>query len=54
MKTLPLALAALLATTAAGFAQTEDMSQPLAPKDVHWSFESPVGTFDRAAWQRGF
>jgi ubiquinol-cytochrome c reductase cytochrome c1 subunit len=54
MKTLPLALVALLATTTAGLAQTEDTSLPQEPKDVHWSFEGPLGTYDRAAWQRGF
>ena len=36
------------------FAQTDDMSEPLPPKDVHWSFEGPFGTYDRAALQRGF
>jgi ubiquinol-cytochrome c reductase cytochrome c1 subunit len=52
MKTLSLALAGLLLTGSAVFA--EDMSEPMPPKDVHFSFEGPLGTFDRAAWQRGF
>jgi len=52
MKTLPLALAGLLLTSATAFA--EDMTEPLPPKAVTWSFEGPTGTYDRAAWQRGF
>jgi ubiquinol-cytochrome c reductase cytochrome c1 subunit len=54
MKALPLALAMLLAAGGAACAQTADVSQPLPPKDVHWSFEGPFGTYDRAALQRGF
>src|SRR5580698_2494712 len=54
MKALPLALAMLLAAGGAACAQTADLSQPLPPKDVHWSFEGPFGTYDRAALQRGF
>jgi ubiquinol-cytochrome c reductase cytochrome c1 subunit len=52
MKALALAFAALIATSATAFA--EDLSQPLPPKNVHWSFEGPFGTYDRAALQRGF
>jgi ubiquinol-cytochrome c reductase cytochrome c1 subunit len=52
MKTLSLALAGLLLAGTAAFA--EDMSEPLPPKAESWSFEGPFGTFDRAAWQRGF
>jgi ubiquinol-cytochrome c reductase cytochrome c1 subunit len=29
-------------------------SQPLQPKHVDWSFEGPLGTYDRASLQRGF
>ncbi|MGA9794213.1 MAG: cytochrome c1 [Rhizomicrobium sp.] len=54
MKILPLALAGLLAATASAFAQSADLSDPLPPKDVHWSFEGPFGTYDEAALQRGF
>jgi ubiquinol-cytochrome c reductase cytochrome c1 subunit len=53
MKALTLAFAALLATSATAFA-AEDMSQPVPPKEAHWSFEGPFGTYDRAALQRGF
>jgi len=52
MKALPLALAGLLLAGTSAFA--EDMSEPLPPKEMHWSFEGPTGTYDRAAWQRGF
>jgi len=52
MKALPLALAGLLLAGTTAFA--EDMSEPMPPKDVHWSFEGPFGTYDRAALQRGF
>jgi ubiquinol-cytochrome c reductase cytochrome c1 subunit len=54
MKFLPLALTALLATSASAFAQTADLSQPLPPQSVHWSFEGPFGMYDRAQLQRGF
>jgi ubiquinol-cytochrome c reductase cytochrome c1 subunit len=55
MKALPLALASLLAASTGAFAQAAgDFSEPLHPKDVSWSFEGPFGTYDRAAWQRGF
>jgi ubiquinol-cytochrome c reductase cytochrome c1 subunit len=29
-------------------------TEPLEPKDVHWSFEGPFGTFDQGALQRGY
>ena len=48
---LSLALAALFAGSAAT-AQTMGEQRPL--KDVHFSFEGPFGTYDRAALQRGF
>jgi ubiquinol-cytochrome c reductase cytochrome c1 subunit len=53
MKALTFAFAALIATSVAASA-AEDLSEPLPPKDVHWSFEGPFGTYDRAALQRGF
>ena len=34
-------------------ARAADEAEPPLPK-VHWSFEGPFGTFDRAAAQRGF
>ncbi len=34
-------------------ASAADEEEPALPK-VHWSFEGPLGTFDRAAAQRGF
>ena len=46
---LPLGLALAVSTSA--LAATGD---PRPPKDVHWSFEGPFGTYDRAALQRGF
>ena len=52
MKFLPLALTALLATSATAFA--EDLSTPEAPQSVKWSFEGPFGMYDRAQLQRGF
>jgi cytochrome c1 len=52
MKFLPLALTALLATSASAFA--EDLSEPQAPQVEHWSFEGPFGQYDRAQLQRGF
>jgi len=52
MKALLLALVALIGLSGAAFAQ--DMSEPLAPKPEHWSFEGPFGMYDRAALQRGF
>ncbi|HEY5338840.1 MAG TPA: cytochrome c1 [Rhizomicrobium sp.] len=56
MKILPLglSLAALLAMSGTAFAQSADLSEPLSPKDVHWSFEGPLGMYDRAQLQRGF
>jgi ubiquinol-cytochrome c reductase cytochrome c1 subunit len=54
MKALPLALASMLAATTGAFAQAADFSEPLHPKAVGFSFEGPFGTYDRAAWQRGF
>ncbi len=47
---LPLAL--MLAVAAPALA--DDTSEPLAPKQVEFSFEGPFGTYDRAALQRGF
>jgi cytochrome c1 len=55
MKALPLALVSLLAASTGALAQAgADFSEPLHPKDVSFSFESPLGTYDRAALQRGF
>ena len=56
MKALPLAALALLAVVPAVRAADVpvDLSEPLPPKAVTWSFEGPFGTYDRAAWQRGF
>ena len=55
MKALPLALVSLLAASTGAFAQAAaDFSEPLHPKAVSFSFEGPFGTYDRAAWQRGF
>ena len=34
-------------------ASAADEAEPALPK-VHWSFDGPLGTFDRAAAQRGF
>ncbi len=39
------------ASDAGAGAATRD---PLPPKDVHFSFEGPFGTYDRGALQRGF
>ncbi len=36
----------------AGSASAE--SNQLPPKDVHWSFEGPFGTYDQAQLQRGY
>jgi len=46
----------LLALIAAfsGTAPAEDLSQPLPPKSMNWSFEGPLGSYDRATLQRGF
>jgi ubiquinol-cytochrome c reductase cytochrome c1 subunit len=54
MNALPLALAGLLATSTAALAQAVDFTEPLHPKEVSFSFEGPLGTYDRAALQRGF
>jgi ubiquinol-cytochrome c reductase cytochrome c1 subunit len=54
MKVLSLALTGLIALGGSAFAQSADLSQPLPPKDVHWSYEGPFGTYDQAALQRGF
>jgi cytochrome c1 len=55
MKFLPLALAALLATSVSGAsAFAEDLTQPASPESVHWSFEGPFGLYDQAQLQRGF
>jgi ubiquinol-cytochrome c reductase cytochrome c1 subunit len=43
------ALAALALAPAAASA-----TEPLEPKDVHWTFEGPFGTFDQRALQRGY
>lgn len=48
---LSLGLVLSLAFPAAALAAEGD---PYPPKDVHWSFESPFGSYDRAALQRGF
>ena len=56
MKAFPLAALAFLAVAPAVRAADipVDLSEPLPPKAVSWSFEGPFGTYDRAAWQRGF
>ena len=53
MKALSLAALAFLAIAPAVRAADipVDLSKPLAPKAETWSFESPIGTYDRAAWQ---
>jgi ubiquinol-cytochrome c reductase cytochrome c1 subunit len=48
---LPLGAALALAISSSAMAATGD-AQP--PKDIHWSFESPFGHYDRAEVQRGF
>jgi ubiquinol-cytochrome c reductase cytochrome c1 subunit len=53
MNVRTLALAGLLAALPFA-ALAEDLSLPLPPKDVSWSFEGPTGIYDRAALQRGF
>jgi len=37
-----------------GIAVAQDLSQPVPPKPMNWSFEGPFGTYDRGALQRGF
>ena len=56
MKALPLAALAFLAIAPAVRAADTpvDLSEPLHPKAVSFSFEGPLGTYDRAALQRGF
>lgn len=48
---LPLGLVLALAAPATALAAQGDA---YPPKDVHWSFEGPTGSYDRAALQRGF
>jgi len=48
---LPLIAATFLL---AGSAAAQDYSKPLPPKQMHWSFQGPFGTYDRATLQRGF
>ena len=48
---LPLGFALALAIPATALAAEGDA---YPPKDVHWSFEGPFGSYDRAALQRGF
>ncbi len=43
-----------LAAAVAAPAFAEDLSQPLPPKELSWSFDGITGTYDRAALQRGF
>ena len=45
-----LACAAVLCAAAPAFADSTEV----APKDVHWSFEGPFGTYDQAQLQRGY
>lgn len=47
-----LALAALGLAFLAGPALAA--SHPKEPKDIHWSFEGPLGKFDKAQLQRGY
>ncbi|HWF00490.1 MAG TPA: cytochrome c1 [Caulobacteraceae bacterium] len=46
------ALAALAGALTAGAVQAATTQEPL--KDVHWSFEGPLGFYDQAQLQRGF
>jgi ubiquinol-cytochrome c reductase cytochrome c1 subunit len=48
-----LPLLAMLAAVAVP-AAAQDFSQPLPPKQMTWSFEGPLGTYDRGTLQRGF
>jgi len=48
---LPLGAALALVAAAPAFAATGD---PRTPKSETWSFESPIGHYDRAEVQRGF
>ena len=47
-----LALAALGLAFLAGPALAS--THPKEPKDAHWSFEGPLGKFDKAQLQRGY
>ena len=51
---LGVSLAAFLGLASAQAAETVSNLPALPPKDVTWAFESPFGTYDRAALQRGF
>ena len=53
IKTLALGLAVGLLTTTAVMAEGMDTKR-LPPKDVSFSFEGPLGTYDRGALQRGY
>jgi ubiquinol-cytochrome c reductase cytochrome c1 subunit len=44
------ACAAVICAAAPAFADSTEV----APKDVHWSFEGPFGTYDQAQLQRGY
>ncbi len=49
------AAAVLVAVGALALGSTvASATEPLEPKDVHWSFEGPFGTFDQGALQRGY
>jgi ubiquinol-cytochrome c reductase cytochrome b/c1 subunit len=50
---LPLGLVLGLIVSTPSLADTPQ-GTPYPLKDVHWSFEGPFGTYDRAALQRGF
>ena len=51
---MKIAFLVLALTASLGSAVAEDNSLPFPIKDVHWSFEGPLGTYDRGALQRGF
>jgi ubiquinol-cytochrome c reductase cytochrome b/c1 subunit len=51
---MKIAFLALALGVSLGSAAAEDISLPYPIKDVHWSFEGPLGTYDRGALQRGF
>ena len=54
MKTLAIAFAGLIAASAAAFAQSADLSEPVPPATHSWSWEGPFGKYDRQQIQRGF
>ena len=47
-------IAAALACVALGAGPALAATTALDPKDVHWSFEGPLGMYDQAQLQRGY